>query len=273
MAGGAVTDLTGKDRLIVALDVDNVKLASDLVDELKNVHLFKIGWQLLMAGLRQKTLGDFWNSLERNHKELFIDLKLPDVGDTLANVVRGLGEDEHVRFVTLHESTALSDIALARQARGSKGTPKLLTVPFLSSMDEADYRQVASTAAESGVTLDQWILTRARLALDNGCDGIIASGDAIRLCRTAWPRSTGVLIVSPGIRPQGTPIGSHKRFTTPGHAIELGADYLVVGQPILNASNRYKAAQDIIDEIDEALSDVEPHKSLSTGYSSYAAAN
>lgn len=247
-------DLKGKDRLIVALDVDSVALATRLVDELTNVRFFKIGWRLLMAGLRQKTLGDFWDSLERNHKEIFVDLKLPDVGDTLANVVRDLSEDEHVAFVTLHESTALSDIALARRARGERPNPRLLTVPFLSSMDEADYRQVASIAAENGITLDQWILTRARLALDHGCDGIIASGDAIRLCRNAWPRGTGVIIVSPGIRPRGAPVGSHKRFTTPGQAILLGADYLVVGQPILNAPNKFDAAQGIIDEIDDAQS-------------------
>lgn len=245
-------DLRGKDRLIVALDVDSVKLASDLVDELTNVHFFKIGWRLLMAGLRAKTLGDFWDSLARNHKELFIDLKLPDIGNTVADVVKDLREDEHVHFLTLHENMALSDIALARKARGESKTPKLLTVPFVSSMDESDYQQVAAAAAASGVTLNQWILTKARLALDAGCDGIIASGDAIRLCRAEWAKSTGVLIVSPGIRPAGAATNDHKRFTTPSEAIRLGADYLVVGRPILGAPNRIKAAQEIIDEIEDA---------------------
>lgn len=250
-------DLTGQGRLIVALDVDDVKLATDLVDELSNVHFFKIGWRLLMAGLRQKTLGAFWDSLARNHKEVFIDLKLPDVGNTVGDVVRDLKDDEHVAFLTLHENMALSDIALARKARGDSPTPRLLVVPFVSSMDEKDFHQVYPAAAEKGVTLDQWILTRARLAIEHGCDGIIASGDAIRLCRTEWPKSSGVIIVSPGIRPAGAAVGGHKRFTTPSQAIKLGADYLVVGTPILNAPDRYRSAQQIIDEIDEALTDLD----------------
>lgn len=252
-----MTDRPGKDRLIVALDVNDIGLANRLVDELTNVRFFKIGWLLLLAGLRQKTLGDFWDSLERNDKEIFIDLKLPDVGDTLADVVRDLSEDEHVAFVTLHDSTSLDDMSHAREARAGKRNPKLLVVPFISSMDESDFHEMVPGAAEKGVTLNQWILTRARLALENGCDGIIASGDAIRLCRTEWPKSTGVVIVSPGIRPEGAPVGTHKRFTTPEQAIRLGADFLVVGRPILNAPSRFQAAQDIIDEIDESLSDLE----------------
>lgn len=248
-------DLKGRNRLIVALDVDCVDVASQVVDELTNVHFFKIGWRLLMAGLRQKTLWAFWDSLVRNHKEVFVDLKLPDIGNTVADVVRDLCKDDHVAFLTLHENMALSDIELARQARGNSKTPQLLTVPFVSSMDESDFKQVAAPAATSGICLDQWILTRARLALEHGCDGIVASGDAIRLCRTKWPKSTNVPIVSPGIRPVGSSTDDHKRFTTPSTAIRIGADYLVVGRPILNASNRVRAAQEIIDEIDDALSE------------------
>ena len=242
-------NLKVEERLIVALDVDSVTVARDLVDELTNVNFFKIGWRLLMAGLRTKDLGEFWASLARNQKEIFIDLKLPDIGNTLANVVGDLRDDPHVRFLTLHEETQVSEIQLACNARGDSENPKLLTVPFRSSLDESDYPQVAAAAAEHGVTMSQWILARAKVALDAGCDGIIASGDAISLCRQEWPKGDDVVIVSPGIRPIGSSADDHKRSTTPTRAIELGADFLVVGRPILNAKNRVKAADDIIAEM------------------------
>ena len=107
--------------------------------------------------------------------------------------------------------------------------------------------------AATGVTFNEWLIARARAALQAGCDGLIASGQAIRLFRNAWPRSTGVVIVSPGIRPAGSSHDDHKRFTTPAQAIELGADYLVVGRPVVNATNPHEAAQTIIDDVDSVL--------------------
>jgi orotidine-5'-phosphate decarboxylase len=95
-----------------------------------------------------------------------------------------------------------------------------------------------------------YIVGRARRALENGCDGIIASGDAIGLCRRAFPHA---LIVSPGIRPAGSATNDHKRHTTPEEAIGLGADFLVVGRPVLKDPEPRAAAQRIIDEIERAL--------------------
>ena len=86
--------------------------------------------------------------------------------------------------------------------------------------------------------------------LDRGCDGLIVSGDAIKACRERFPDAD---IVSPGIRPAGASVSDHKRSATPGEAIRLGADYLVVGRPVLNAESPRAAAQKIIDEIDAAL--------------------
>ena len=93
------------------------------------------------------------------------------------------------------------------------------------------------------------ILKRARAALTAGCDGIIASGHAIRLCREAFPAA---VIVSPGIRPSGASTDDHKRSTTPAEAVRAGADYLVVGRPILKDPHPRDAAARIINEINTA---------------------
>ena len=252
-----MSNLRGRERLIVALDVDKVATARDLVDELTNVNFFKVGWQLIMAGLRSKELGDFLDSLRRESKSVFFDLKVPDIGNTLANLVRDLQDDSNVWFLTLHEDTQVEEIQRAREARGDSKTPKLLSVPFRSSLDESDYQQVAAIAAASGRSMNEWILARAEVALSAGCNGLIVSGQTIALCRKQWPKSSGVDLVSPAIRPDGASSDDHKRFTTPAQAIRLGSDYLVVGRPILNAQHRVKVAQSIIDEIDGALTELE----------------
>jgi orotidine-5'-phosphate decarboxylase len=123
----------------------------------------------------------------------------------------------------------------------------MLIVPFLSSLDATDLTAVAAGETD----LDAFILKRAAAAIEAGCDGVIASGPAIRICRQAFPRPT--IIVSPGIRPAGASTDDHKRHTTPAEAITLGADYLVVGRPIVKDPDPRGAASRIIDEIDAAL--------------------
>jgi orotidine-5'-phosphate decarboxylase len=247
--------LTGADRLIVALDVPSVETARAIVDELTNVRAYKIGWRLLMAGLRARGLVELWEKIAGEGKRIFVDLKVPDIGNTVASVVGDLADDPAVRFLTLHESLQGRDIAAAKAARGTRRTPYLLTVPFVSSLGAADLAAVAPVEAARGMTLDEWILGRAEAAIAHGCDGVIASGDAIALCRARWPRDAAerVRIVSPGIRPAGSGTDDHKRSTTPGAAIAAGADYLVVGRPVLNAPDRAAAAAAIVREIDDAL--------------------
>src|SRR5436309_11801881 len=206
-------DLRGKDRLIVALDVPTSDEALRTVDQLDNVSFFKVGWQLFMAG-------DLVRLLERlRGKQVFVDLKVPgDIGNTIRAVVEACVR-LNVKFLTLSESVPPSMIEAATRARGSDDYPKFLTVPFLSSLDESDLKAVALNAH---LTLDEYILSRASAALRAGCDGVIASGDAIRLCRGRFGQS--LLIVSPGIRPAGASTDDHKRHTTPMDAIRLGAD-------------------------------------------------
>ncbi len=240
------------ERLIVALDVESIDVATRLVAQLDNVSFFKVGWRLLMAGLRVDGLGKLLDDLSRDAKQVFIDLKVPDIGNTVASVVHDL-RGSNVKFLTLHQETSAEHVRLAVEARGDSSTPKLLRVPFLSSQDAYDLADIDPVAAADNLSFDGWLLRRAKVALDAGCDGLIASGKAIKLFRDQWPNETGVVIVSPGIRPPGSSTDDHKRHTTPRQAIEWGADYLVVGRPIIHATDPRQAAQNIIEEIGEAV--------------------
>lgn len=234
-------ELTGRDRLIVALDVPTMDEALRAVERLDNVSFFKVGLQLFMTG----GLLDLLRSLR--HKHVFVDLKVPgDIANTIAAVVDAC-VSMNVMFLTLSESMPAPAIAAATAARAAKGSPnpKFLTVPYLSSLDADDL------TVEAGGSLEAYILRRARAALAAGCDGVIVSGAAIGLCRQALPADA--IIVSPGIRPAGASTDDHKRSTTPGDAIALGADYLVVGRPILKHSSPRDEAERIIDDIDRAL--------------------
>jgi orotidine-5'-phosphate decarboxylase len=234
--------LTGRERLIVALDVASIDDALRAVERLDNVSFFKVGLQLFMTG----GLPDLLRSLR--HKHVFVDLKLPgDIANTITAVVDACVA-MNVKLMTLSESMPAPSIAAARAGRDAKGSafPKFLTVPFLSSLDASDLQ--AETASGD---LDGYILSRARRALSAGCDGIIASGQTIGLCRRAFPAPT--LVVSPGIRPEGASRDDHKRSATPGEAIALGADFLVVGRPILQHAQPRDAAERIIEQIEIAF--------------------
>ena len=238
-----MADLRGKDRIIVALDVPTVDEALASVERLDNISFFKVGLQLFMTG----GLPDLLHALRT--RRVFVDLKLPgDISNTIAAVIDAC-VNMNVELLTLSESRPLPAIRAARAARSARNSshPKFLTVPVLSSLDASDLP--AGAGGENGV--ETVIVKRAQAALDAGCDGIIASGDAIQVCRRAFPST---LIVSPGIRPSGASTDDHKRHTTPAEAIRLGADYLVIGRPILKAPDPRAAAQRIIEEIDQAHS-------------------
>jgi len=240
---------TGKDRLIVALDVPTHDEALRIVDDVANVSFFKIGLELFMAG-------DLFGFLERLQERrrpgggVFVDLKLGgDIGNTIIGFVnqsRRLG----IRFITLVPADPIAitkhSIQALRSARGPEGMPQVLMVPFFSSMGVEDLR-----AAGIDEPLDSYIVRRGRVLHDAGCDGLIVSGTAIRACRQAFGEA--MTLVSPGIRPAWAGPDDHARLTTPAEAIDMGADYLVVGRPIRTAPDPHDAAQRIIDEIDEAL--------------------
>jgi len=240
--------MSARDRVIVALDVPSVDLALRLVERLDNISFFKIGLQLFITG----GLPELLQALR--DKQVFVDLKLPgDIANTISAVVDVCVENR-VRFLTLSDSMPPPAIAAARAARESRRTPnpQLLTVPLLSSLDARDLAGLAQWGpVDPNTSPDDFIVTRARAALQAGCDGVIVSGSAIAACRRAFPPP--VVIVSPGIRPAGSSADDQKRHTTPGEAIRLGADYLVVGRPIVKDPHPRDAATRIIDEVEAAL--------------------
>lgn len=244
-----MTDLKAKDRLIVALDVPSHERAFELVDQLDNVSFFKVGLELFLRG---DVLGFIKQLQDRRAGQggVFVDLKLSgDIGNTITRLIEGCVA-LNVRFITLVESTplaiTLATLRTARKARGSAEFPRFLMVPLFSSLDTEDLLQagVRRTATE-------YIVERGQEMLKHGCDGLIVSGEAIKVCRETF--GPQVDIVSPGIRPTWASADDQKRITTPTQAIRMGADYLVVGRPITQNSDPRGAAQRVISEIDAAV--------------------
>ena len=228
------------DRLIVALDVDTAKEALDIIEDLNGlVSFFKVGYQLFIAeGLT------FVRRLIEGNNRVFLDLKMDDVEETIRRAVANIAASE-VEFLTIHGSGAT--VRAARDGRGAREKPKLLSVTLLSSLDANDLKDLF---ADSKLTVESYVKWRAKQAIDNGCEGLIASGETIGMLRKLYPSA---IIVAPGIRPADSSRDDHKRALSPDDAIRAGADYLVVGRPIRNSSNPRNAAEKIIEEMEQAF--------------------
>lgn len=231
---------TGKERLIMALDVPTEDDALRLVDRLAGeVRFFKIGLELAAAGAVRTLLERFAGDLE-----VFLDLKLPnDIPTTVARAA-AVAADSGVRFLTLSGSATERTIEAAVEGRGGRPDPQLLIVPLLSSQDTSDI---------DGGDVDGYIVERSGWALGAGCDGVIVSGTAIEGVRAA--HGDAIPIVSPGIRPSTAGADDHKRAASPASAIGMGSDYLVVGRPIRDADDPAEAARAIAAEMDGAFGD------------------
>lgn len=234
----AVT-IAPQERLIVPLDVPDIESAKALVDRLADsVRFYKIGLELAMSGRYFELLQ--W--LLDHDKRVFTDLKLYDIPATVSAAVRQLS-DSGASFLTVH-----GDRAVAAAAARAKGPQlRILAVTVLTSTSQADLLQM-------GIEMDlqALVLRRARDAIAAGCDGIIASGLEARALRAAL--GPDALIVTPGIRPAGASSDDQRRVVTPAEAIASGADYIVVGRPVRDAPNPYRAASAIQAEIADALS-------------------
>lgn len=215
------------------------------------VSCYKVGYQLFVA-----TGQTFVKKLADSGCEVFFDLKLNDVDETIRLAVSNLMKQcSCVKFLTLQGGAATVRAAVA--GRGASQSPMLLSVPLLSSLDQSDLAEqglIGETARYR--TIDDYLAGQAGRVIEAGSDGLIASGGAIALLRQQFPRSTGKVIVSPGIRPSGASTDEHKRSATPAGAIRDGSDYLVVGRPIRDASDRASAAREIVREIEQALAEL-----------------
>ena len=232
--------LDPRERLIVALDVPSVGEAEALVARLGDTVLFyKIGYQLAFAGGI-----DFARVLAGAGKRVFLDLKLHDIGNTVARGVEGVAR-LGASFLSVHAYPQTMHAAV--DAR--KGSAlRLLAVTVLTSYDNADL-----AAAGYDFTVPELVAERAAQARDIGVDGVVCSAAEASALRPILGRA--MVLVTPGIRPVGAESGDQKRIVTPSAAIAAGADYLVVGRPIIAAPDPRAAAEAIVAEIAAAAAE------------------
>jgi orotidine-5'-phosphate decarboxylase len=229
--------LDARERLIVALDLASVEAAEKMVARLgESVLFYKIGYQLAFAGGLPFAAG-----LIAAGKQVFLDLKLHDIGNTVQKGVESVAQ-LGATFLTVHAFPQTMRAAVEGK-RGS--TLRILAVTVLTSYDDADL-----AAAGYEMSVGELAAARAAQARDTGIDGLVCSAEeATNLRKIVGP---GMALVTPGIRPMGSAVGDQKRVMGPARAIRCGADYLVVGRPVLEAADPKKAAEAIVAEIERA---------------------
>jgi orotidine-5'-phosphate decarboxylase len=218
------------ERLIAALDVADAGQAKALVDRLgDSVRFYKVGLELFMAG----GVFELVDWLGKGGKKVFADLKFFDIPETVAAAVRGL-RNRGVTFATVHGNQSMLEAAAE-----AKGEVKILAVTALTSLDQGDLDDLGFRC-----NIEKLVLSRARRALEAGCDGVISSGmEAPALRRELGER---FLVVTPGIRPvENRASDDQKRTVDVAQAFANGADYIVVGRPIRQAEDPRAAAQAI----------------------------
>lgn len=227
-----------RERLIFALDVPTASAARALVERLGSaVQFYKLGLELLMSG-------EYFQLLEwlaaRGHK-IFVDLKLFDIPATVAAAVRQLSH-RGVTFTSVHGNQAIMQAAAE-----AKGDVKVLAVTVLTSLDRGDLDDLGFQC-----DVAQLVLSRARRALEAGCDGVVASALEAPQLRAALPGR--LLVVTPGVRPvDNRPVDDQKRVVSVQQAFAAGADYIVVGRPIRDAADPRASAEAIQAQIAAAF--------------------
>ena len=232
------SEIAPRDRLIVPLDLPGVPAAEAMVARLgDSVTFYKIGYQLAYAGglplVRQLTDAG---------KKVFIDLKLHDIGNTVARGVESVAK-LGATFLTVHAYPQTMKAAVEARAGSNL---KILAVTVLTSYDDGDLH-----AAGYRLGVSDLVEARAQQAQVLGVDGLVCSAEEAAHLRKVVGHQMN--LVTPGIRPAGAAAGDQKRIMTPGRAIAAGADYLVVGRPVLEAADPKAAADAIQAEIKQAL--------------------
>jgi orotidine-5'-phosphate decarboxylase len=220
--------IPNRERLIFALDVADAAEARKLVEKLgDSVQFYKIGLELFMGGEYFPLLD--W--LVARGKKVFVDLKFFDVPATVAAAVRQL-RNRGVMFTTVHGNQSIMQAAAE-----AKGDVKVLGVTVLTSLDRGDLDDLGFEC-----DVQQLVLSRARRALEAGCDGVVSSGLEAQLLRQYIDQR--LLVITPGIRPvENRPSDDQKRVVSVQQAFEYGADYIVVGRPIRDAADPRVAAE------------------------------
>ena len=236
-----------KDRLIVALDTDDGEDIDWMCATLaETVRWFKMGFQAFSA------LGmEAFPWFKQNGHNVFVDLKFHDIPNTVARDV-GMMTKHGANMINMHASGGLMMMKAARASADDAAyqadvpIPILLGVTILTSIEETSFRLSFASAR----ALSEQVVYLAQLAQEAGLDGVVASPLEIEPIRKAC--GDNFLIVTPGIRPEWAETGDQRRITTPAEAIRRGADYIVVGRPIIEADDPLEAAGMILDEMREA---------------------
>ena len=232
-------DIPARDRLIFAMDVPDCDRAKRLADELGDaVTFYKIGLELMMSG----EYFDLLDWMLARDKQVFCDLKFFDIPATVGSSVRQL-KDRGASFVTVHGNQSIMEAA----AENKGDSLKVLAVTVLTSLDRGDLDDLGFDC-----DVGDLVLSRARRALESGCDGVISSGLEVPKLREFIDDK--LLVVSPGIRPvDNKPAGDQKRVVTVETAFKNGVDYIVVGRPIRDAESPRAAAEAIQTSIAEQV--------------------
>ena len=235
--------MTNADRIIIALDVPTKDEGIALVSRLKDARTFKVGLELFTAEGPA-----LFRKLKALRKDIFLDLKLHDIPNTVAGAVRSAFR-HGVQMMTIHTSGGREMMAkaaeVARRTAAETGRPKpvLLGVTVLTSLKGADLEEVGL-----GADVAAQVLRLAGLAKAAGLDGVVCSPQEIEVLRREYGRE--LVIVTPGIRPVWAAAQDQKRIMTPAEAVAKGADYLVIGRPITGAPSPNEAFLRVVEELD-----------------------
>jgi orotidine-5'-phosphate decarboxylase len=232
-----------KSRLIAALDVPDRHAAIQAVDQLSgHIGLFKVGLEIFTSeGPR------LIEEIRGRGERVFLDLKLHDIPNTVSGAVRSICR-LGVQMLTIHASGGPAMMrAACQEAQAAASPPILLAVTALTSLSEAD---VKSLGVEGSA--EDWVERLAGLAKESGVQGIVSSSRELSMLHRKFGNSLRYVV--PGIRPAGAALQDQSRAATPGDAIRSGADYIVVGRPILQTADPVRAADTIVEEIRTALS-------------------
>lgn len=235
--------MTNNERLIVALDVDTKEKAVEIVKKLKKyAGVFKIGSELFTS-----CGPSIVDEVQKMGSKVFLDLKFHDIPNTVSRSALAAAK-MGVFLFNVHASGGLEMMKRCAEAvkdeakRSNIECPKVIAVTVLTSMDENSLKKIGIND-----NMETQVLKLAKLALDAGLDGVVASPSEVKLIRNALGRD--FLIVTPGVRPAWAATNDQKRIATPREAITSGADFIVVGRPIIEAPDPVEAVKKVLEEI------------------------
>lgn len=239
--------MESRERLIVALDVENLRTAEKLVKNLSSyISIFKIGLQLF--SLYHK---DAIKMVKNYGAKIFLDLKFCDIPNTVAKGAEVITSFD-VYFFNLHTFGGYEMMKQARIASLKKAKeigispPKILGVTLLTSIDQ----KILKEELKIKYSVEEYVIWLASLARKAGLSGVVASAQEAKIIRKSFKKN--FIIVTPGIRPKQRNLDDQKRVLTAEEAINSGADYLVIGRPVIEAKNPVDIVKNIIEEIENA---------------------